>query len=72
MGCRFFGFDDRGIELPSGSREIPIRLRADGNGSSLPREVFNMSETEPVVAVVARSDAREWENIVEYDRDREG
>jgi uncharacterized RmlC-like cupin family protein len=34
----------------------------------VPHEVFNMSETEPVVAVVARSDASEWENIVPYDK----
>ncbi len=34
----------------------------------LPHEVFNMSDTEPVVAVVARSDANEWENIITYDR----
>jgi uncharacterized RmlC-like cupin family protein len=34
----------------------------------VPHEVFNLSETEPVVAVVARSDASEWENIVPYDR----
>ncbi len=34
----------------------------------VPHEVFNMSETEPVVAVVARSDASEWENIISYDR----
>lgn len=34
----------------------------------VPHEVFNMSDTEPVVAVVARSDASEWENIVPYDR----
>ena len=34
----------------------------------LPHEVFNMSDTEPVVAVVARSDASEWENIINYDR----
>lgn len=33
----------------------------------LPHEVYNMSDTEPVVAVVARSDAAEWENIVDYD-----
>ncbi len=37
----------------------------------LPHEVFNMSDTDPVVAVVARSDASEWENIVNYDRDSE-
>jgi uncharacterized RmlC-like cupin family protein len=36
----------------------------------VPHEVFNMSESEPVVAVVARSDASEWENIVNYDRGR--
>ena len=40
----------------------------------VPHEVFNLSETEPVVAVVARSDAQEWQNIVPYDRnaDAEG
>jgi len=37
----------------------------------VPHEVFNMSQTEPVVAVVARSDASEWENIIPYDRDSE-
>jgi uncharacterized RmlC-like cupin family protein len=37
----------------------------------VPHEVFNVSDTEPVVAVVARSDATEWENIVTYDRNRE-
>jgi uncharacterized RmlC-like cupin family protein len=34
----------------------------------VPHEVFNVSETDPVVAVVARSDASEWEDIVNYDR----
>ena len=34
----------------------------------VPHEVFNLSPTEPVVAVVARSDASEWQNIVNYDR----
>lgn len=34
----------------------------------VPHEVFNVSDTEPVMAVVARSDASEWENIVPYDR----
>lgn len=34
----------------------------------VPHEVFNLSPTEPVVAVVARSDASEWENIIPYDR----
>ena len=35
----------------------------------IPHEVFNMSETEEVKAVVARSDSSEWENIVPYDRE---
>ena len=35
----------------------------------VPHEVFNASDTEPVIAVVARSDASEWENIIPYDRD---
>src|SRR5438132_5475763 len=34
----------------------------------VPHEVFNMSDTEPVVAFVARSSADEWDNIVPYDR----
>ncbi len=37
----------------------------------VPHEVFNVSDTEPVVAVVARSDASEWDNIVDYDRNTE-
>jgi uncharacterized RmlC-like cupin family protein len=35
----------------------------------VPHEVFNLSDTEPVVAVVARSDADEWAHIVVYDRE---
>jgi uncharacterized RmlC-like cupin family protein len=34
----------------------------------VPHEVFNCSDTEPVVAVVARSDPDEWEHIIPYDR----
>src|SRR5438094_8558391 len=34
----------------------------------VPHEVVNLSDTEPVVAAVARSDASEWENIIPYDR----
>ena len=34
----------------------------------VPHEVFNLSDTEPVLAVVARSDASEWENIIPYAR----
>jgi uncharacterized RmlC-like cupin family protein len=39
--------------------------------AGVPHEVFNLSDTDPVVAVVARSDASEWENIVPYDRNSE-
>ncbi len=34
----------------------------------VPHEVFNVSDTEPVVAVVARSDASEWEHIIPFTR----
>src|SRR6476659_10378825 len=34
----------------------------------VPHEVFNVSATGPVVAVVARSDASEWQNIIPYKR----
>lgn len=34
----------------------------------VPHEVFNVSETEPVVAFVARSSANEWDDIIPYDR----
>jgi uncharacterized RmlC-like cupin family protein len=34
----------------------------------VPHEVWNLSDVEPVVAVVARSDASEWENIIPYQR----
>ena len=36
----------------------------------VPHEVLNLSDSDPVVAVVARSDATEWEHIVPYQRDR--
>ena len=35
----------------------------------VPHEVFNMSDTDPVVAMVARSSANEWDNIIPYDRE---
>ena len=38
----------------------------------VPHEVFNMSDTEPVVAFVARSSAEEWDNIIPYDRNESG
>jgi len=34
----------------------------------VPHEVFNRSDTEPVVAFVARSSADEWDNIIPYHR----
>ena len=34
----------------------------------IPHEVFNGSDTDPVVAVVARSDASEWQNIIPYKK----
>ena len=34
----------------------------------VPHEVFNVSNTDPVVAVVARSDASEWEHIIPFQR----
>ena len=34
----------------------------------VPHEVFNLSDTDPVVAVVARSSADEWDNIVPYGK----
>ncbi|HLK57803.1 MAG TPA: cupin domain-containing protein [Chthonomonadaceae bacterium] len=37
----------------------------------VPHEVFNMSATEEVVAVVCRSSADEWDHIVNYDRHAE-
>ncbi len=37
----------------------------------VPHEVFNLSDTEPVVAVVARAAANEWQRIVPYDRNSE-
>jgi len=36
----------------------------------IPHEVCNLSDTNPVVAVVARSDASEWEHIVDYPSSR--
>lgn len=37
----------------------------------VPHEVFNMSDTEPVVAFVARSSADEWDKIIPYDRNQD-
>ena len=35
--------------------------------SGVPHEVYNLSDDEPVVAVVARSSADEWDKIIPYD-----
>ncbi|MBZ0282297.1 MAG: cupin domain-containing protein [Anaerolineae bacterium] len=37
----------------------------------VPHEVFNISDTEPVIAIVARSSAEEWDKIIPYDRNSE-
>jgi uncharacterized RmlC-like cupin family protein len=37
----------------------------------VPHEVFNLSDSEPVVAFVARSSADEWDDIIPYDRHRD-
>ncbi len=37
----------------------------------VPHEVYNLSETEPVVAFVARAAADEWDRIIPYDKDQE-
>lgn len=37
----------------------------------VPHEVFNLSDTEDVVAFVARSAASEWDKIIPYDRNQE-
>ena len=36
----------------------------------VPHEVLNLSDTEPVVAVVSRSSAAEWDDIVDYPSQR--
>ena len=36
----------------------------------VPHEVINLSDTDPVMAVVARSDASEWEHIVDFPSTR--
>lgn len=38
----------------------------------VPHEVYNMSDTEPVVAFVARSSASEWDNIIPYESKHKG
>ncbi len=37
----------------------------------VPHEVYNMSDTEPVVAFVVRSSADEWDKIIPYDPNQE-
>jgi uncharacterized RmlC-like cupin family protein len=34
----------------------------------VPHEVYNLSDSQPVVAVVARSSADEWDKIIPYSR----
>jgi uncharacterized RmlC-like cupin family protein len=56
-----------------------LRMTIDNNAGDfifiepgVPHEVYNLSDSEPVVAVVARSDADEWERIVPYERPVDG
>jgi uncharacterized RmlC-like cupin family protein len=60
-------------EFGKGCREILENQAGDFIyiKSGVPHEVFNMSETEPVVAFVARSSAEEWDNSIPYDRKSE-
>lgn len=37
----------------------------------VPHEVYNLSDSEPVVAFVARAAADEWDRIIPYDRNSE-
>ena len=60
-------------EYGPGARRRPSRTRPGDFiyiEPGVPHEVFNLSDTEPVVAVVARSDANEWENIIPFTRPR--
>lgn len=36
--------------------------------AGVPHEVFNLSDSEPIVAVIARSAPDEWEQTIPYDR----
>ena len=36
----------------------------------VPHEVYNLSDEDPVIAVVARSDSSEWEHIISYPSER--
>ncbi|MEO8296074.1 MAG: cupin domain-containing protein [Gemmatimonadota bacterium] len=57
-------------EYGDGCRQIVENMAGDFIfiEPGVPHEVFNMSSTDPVVAVVARSDASEWQHIIPYDR----
>ena len=58
-------------QVTSGNVQGAIKV-CSGNPTPMTRIVqaglmkFNRSDTEPVVAVVARSDAGEWEHIIDY------
>ncbi len=39
---------------------------------NVPDQVFNMSDTEAVVAFITRSSADEWDKIIPYDRNQPG
>jgi len=57
--------------MPTDLRSRPANLDIydpDRYVTGVPHEVFNLSDTDPVVAVVARSSADEWDNIIPYAR----
>jgi uncharacterized RmlC-like cupin family protein len=62
--------------LAASSEECQSRSNEGGDfiyiKPGVPHEVFNMSDTESVVAFVARSSADEWNNMVPYDRTQPG
>lgn len=43
-----------------------IQYRAGPFAKNVGHEVYNLNDSELLVAVVARSDASEWEHIVDY------
>ena len=60
-----------GMDIEEVAAATPEKIARVYIEPGVPHEVFNLSNTEPVVAVVARSDASEWENIIPYGRNRQ-
>ena len=69
----FMGGWTLGLDTPQGSVSMDLTIKDEAGDfifiePGIPHEVFNVSDTEPVVAVVARSDASEWEHIIPFTR----